>query len=289
MVSAIPQLIDQEIESHTGSAIRKFSFCGGGCINNCGKVATGNGVYFLKWNDLEKFPGMFEAEAKGLALLRSPGALSVPEVVLAANAGPYQFLLLEFIHEGVRGKNYWVKFGSGLAALHRSTAKCFGLDHNNYIGSLPQINQQTSLWPELFELRLKFQLRFAVDKHRLEPAISRKFDRLFSKLRSLMPDESPALLHGDLWSGNVMTTFDGNPCMMDPAVYYGNREADLAMTQLFGGFDPAYLQSYEEGYPLLPGYRDRFDLYNLYPLMVHVNLFGGGYVSQLMSVLKRYV
>ena len=119
--------------------------------------------------------------------------------------------------------------------------------------------------------------------------ISKKFKVLFGKLQTILPDERPSLLHGDLWAGNIMTTSDGQPCLIDPAVYFGHREVDLAMTQLFGGFDAAFFESYGEVYPLLPGYEERLDLYNLYPLLVHVNLFGGGYGRQVISVLNKFV
>jgi len=233
---------------------------------------------------------MFIAEAKGLSILRSAKALAVPEVIHTGLAGPFQFLLLQFIEEAARGGDYWRDFGSGLAALHKNSAREFGLDHDNFIGSLPQKNKQGSSWAQFFiEQRLKVQLKISRDQGRIDNALSKKLDATFIRIPEWLPEEPPSLLHGDLWSGNLMTTSRGGPCLIDPAVYYGNREADLAMTQLFGGFDPSYFESYNEMYPLASGYRERLDLYNLYPLLVHVNLFGGGYKSQVEKVVNRFI
>lgn len=280
----------QEIEAHTGSLVRDFNFASGGCINNGGRVATTNDVFFLKWNDRMQFPGMFEAEAKGLSLLRRSSPLVAPEVLLSGQAESYQFLLMEYIDEGRRASSYWRDLGVGLAALHNARSKEFGLDHDNYIGSLPQHNKPSGSWVEFFvEQRLRVQLQIALDKGAFDESSSRKFEELFDRIPALIPTEPPSLLHGDLWGGNIMTSSQGRPCIIDPAVYYGHREVDLAMTQLFGGFDDSFLDSYREAYPLAPGYEERVVLYNLYPLLVHVNLFGGGYAAQVMHALKRFL
>jgi len=286
----IPLPVVSAVEMHTGAKISAFSPAAGGCINDGGRITTSAGVYFLKWNASGKYPGMFEAEAKGLSLLRDAAELEVPVVVHYGNAEDYQFLLLEYVATGERSPSYWEDFGRGLAAMHKHTASMCGLDHDNYIGSLPQNNRQTSSWVEFFiHQRLEPQLRLALSSKALDETASGTFARLFNKLPSLLPAELPSLLHGDLWSGNIMTTASGRPCLIDPAVYYGHREVDLAMTQLFGGFDAIFLESYEDVYPLLPGYEERLELYNLYPLLVHVNLFGGGYARQVMSVLNSFV
>ncbi|HET9487549.1 MAG TPA: fructosamine kinase family protein [Chryseosolibacter sp.] len=290
MIPTIPSAIAQDIEAQTGSIIRGFSFSSGGCINHGGKLSGSRGDFFLKWNDANKLPAMFETEARGLSLLRSANALAVPEVIHVGQAGVFQYLLLEHIEPAGKVRQYWKHFGSGLAALHKNSSDRFGLDHNNYIGSLPQQNTESPSWVEFFvERRLKVQLIRAHDQGKIDRVSLEKFDALFDKLSSMFPQEPPALLHGDLWGGNIMTDARGEPCLIDPAVYYGQREADLAMTQLFGGFDNSFLESYGEVYPLEPGYKERFDLYNLYPLLVHVNLFGGGYLRQVMSVVEKFV
>lgn len=290
MVTSIPTAIVNAIEAHTASRLRDFTPVSGGCINNGGQVTIGNSTYFLKWNDLKKYPGMFEAEAKGLSLLALPNALKVPQVIFVGSAGHYQFLLLQHIDGGVRRGDYWEHFGTRLAAMHKTSSVRFGLDHDNYIGSLRQHNDESSTWVDFFiTQRLMRQVEVAMNAGRLDIATRRRFDGLFARLPSLLPEEAPSLLHGDLWSGNLMTTSDGNPCVIDPAVYFGHREVDLAMTQLFGGFDNRFFDSYNDTFPLLAGYKERLDLYNLYPLLVHVNLFGGGYASQVSSTLKKFL
>ena len=290
MISAIPSALLQEIETQTGSSITNFSFSSGGCINKGGWLSTSNGPYFLKWNDQKKFPGMFAAEARGLSLLHASDSVKVPRVILTGAAGGFQFLLLEYIEEARKISEYWQKLGIGLASLHKNTASQFGLDHDNYVGSLPQNNERSSSWVEFFvSQRLQVQLQRANDQGKIDKSLLKKFDSLFAKLPLLFPEEIPSLLHGDLWGGNIMTTSRAEPCLIDPAVYYGHREADLAMTQLFGGFDPSFMDGYREMFPLHPGFNGRFDLYNLYPLLVHLNLFGGGYSGQVVSIVNRFV
>jgi protein-ribulosamine 3-kinase len=290
MTGSVPSAIVRELESRTSSTVKNFLLASGGCINHGGCVLTTSGVFFLKWNDLIKFPGMFIAEARGLTLLRGAKALAVPRVILVGEAGTYQFLLLEYVVEGTKSRTFWRDFGAGLATLHRTSSSAFGLDHDNYIGSLAQLNSRQGTWVEFFvEQRLRVQLRVARDEGKLDDGITKKFEALFRKLTIILPEEPPSLLHGDLWGGNIMTSSEGKPCIIDPAVYYGHREMDLAMTRLFGGFDRSYVGAYQEVYPLLPDFEGRLDLYNLYPLLVHVNLFGGGYTSQVTNVLSRFV
>ena len=290
MTASIPKAIVVEIEARTNSVIHNFSFASGGCINQGGKVTTSRDTYFLKWNDAKKFPGMFAAEARGLALLADANTRLVPRVIDTGPAERFQFLLLEYISPGRKAADYWEKFGLRLALLHKRSSDHFGLDHNNYIGSLPQLNRERTSWTEFFiHERLLPQLHMARDAGRMDHTLIKKFDALFNRLPSLLSEEQPSLLHGDLWSGNLMTASAGGPCLIDPAVYYGNREVDLAMTQLFGGFDPSYLESYDEVFPLTAGYAERLDLHNLYPLLVHLNLFGAGYRGQIDSIVRRFV
>ena len=290
MTDSVPSEIVQQVEEQTGSFVRHFSFASGGCINHGGCISTSSGDFFIKWNDLKEFPKMFVSEARGLTLLQEANALTVPKVVYAGEAGSYQFLLLEYLPEGKKSPEFWKNFGSGLARLHMKSADVFGLDHDNYIGSLAQRNTQSFSWVEFFiEHRLKIQLRMARDKKILDDGTTKKFDTLFNRLPSLLPEEQPSLLHGDLWGGNLMVSADGQASIIDPAVYFGHREMDIAMTKLFGGFDYSYLESYQEVFPLQPGFEDRLGIYNLYPLLVHVNLFGKGYISQILAVLRMLV
>jgi fructosamine-3-kinase len=173
--------------------------------------------------------------------------------------------------------------------LHKNYGASFGLDHNNYIGSLKQQNNRKANWVEFFiEERLSVQLKLACDYGRIDHALLKKFESLSVKASSIIPPEKPSLLHGDLWSGNIIADENGQPCVIDPAVYYGHREAEIAFTKLFGGFDPEFYHAYQEQFPLPDGFAKRVDLYNLYPLLVHANLFGGSYLKQAISILNLY-
>ncbi len=282
-MNALPAIIAQHLH-HQGIEVKTFQRVSGGCINSGGKIATAKGDFFLKWNDAEKFPGMFNAEAKGLQVLKHTGSVRVPEVVLVGQTENLQYLLLEWITSATPSKKFWIGLGEQLANLHRHSQPHFGLGHNNYIGSLPQRNTPTQNWIQFFiEHRLEPQL--ALLKH---ASIRTGMQAVIKRLPHLLPAETPALLHGDLWSGNVMADEKGLPCLIDPACYFGNREIELAFTQLFGGFDATFYSAYQANLPLLPGFDERVDVYHLYPLLVHANLFGGSYLSQVERIIKRY-
>lgn len=290
MLTAVPASIREQLPGILKTGLKNFSVCSGGCINHGGKLETASGSFFLKWNDNKKFAGMFKAEAKGLELLSKPGVIHVPQVITSGETDSYQYLVLEFIEEKIKSASFWENLGRQLALLHQNSGATFGLDHDNYIGSLKQFNKPGKDWTSFFtEQRLDVQLKLAVDNQKADREIIQLFKSLYKKLPDIFPDERPALLHGDLWSGNLITDRNGEPCLIDPAVYYGNREAELAFTQLFGGFSHEFYESYNENFPFFPGFNDRSDVYNLYPLMVHVNLFGGGYLSQVVSILKQFV
>ncbi len=262
----------------------------GGDINDAAVLKTNEGTFFVKWNDAEKYPQMFEKEFKGLRLLADAGEIAVPKALHSDEIKGTGFLLMEAVISAGQKQGFWFEFGTSLAELHKHSNDFFGLDHDNYIGYLPQHNQAAETWEEFFVTqRLEIQVAMALDAYRVDKDIVRKFDRLYSKIGKLFPKEKPALLHGDLWSGNYMVGSSGEPVIIDPAVYYGHREMDLAMTKLFGGFDSEFYSAYHSAYPLEADWQERLDLCNLYPLMVHLNMFGDSYLSSVLRVLDRFV
>ncbi len=262
---------------------------GGGCINQCYRIqVTARGDFFLKINRSE-YLDMFEAEAEGLTALAAHCSLKIPQKLQPGLFDQWSYLLMEFVNPGTMHKDYWEQLGQGLAKLHQVSSDCYGWYRDNYIGRLPQVNGNSESWPEFFiNRRILAQIKLAESSGLLPVTVQSDLMNLCSKIDQLLSIEPPSLLHGDLWSGNVIRGPEGTACLVDPAVYYGHREIELAFTTLFGGFDASFYSSYNYHFPLEPGYQHRFDLYNLYPLLVHLNLFGQGYLSQITQILKRY-
>jgi len=259
----------------------------GGDINDAFRVTLLDGrVVFVKTNRHAP-ASMFRAEAQGLAWLAEAHAVLVPKVLAVSDDPQAPCLVLEYLAASRRQQNFDEQLGLGLAALHRFGAARFGLDHDNFIGSLPQTNGEMEEWPAFYrERRLMPQVAQAAQH--LGSGILRRFERLFARMAELVgAAEPPARLHGDLWGGNLHAGNDGAPCLIDPAVYGGHREVDLAMMRLFGGFSERVFDAYREAFPLQAGFEERVPLYQLYPLLVHVNLFGGGYVGSVEQVLRR--
>lgn len=290
----IPAVVRNEVEEKLSVLLGKTSTIlnatpvSGGCINYCFHLETSSGTFFLKYNDAAAYPNMFKSEATGLQLLQHANALTVPHVHFHGEANGYSFLLLEWIDGDRRQKNFWEDFGKSLAKLHMVNEANFGLDHDNYIGSLAQSNTKHADWKSFFiEERIQPQLKLAMEKNLVDAATVKQFEKLFNYFESLIPQEKPSLLHGDLWNGNYLVDKNGKAVLIDPAVYFGHREMDLSMTKLFGGFDPEFYNAYNESFPLEKGFEKRIDIHNLYPLLVHVNLFGGGYLQQVKVVLRN--
>ena len=286
----LPPAIHQKCLEILGTDFRSERPVAGGDINKARVLETADGRFFLKMNTSPTAGRMFGAEAAGLSLLASTNAIIVPAVLGFGDTAEGGFLLLEYIETGYRPPGFWEKFGAAMAALHRSTSASFGLGHDNFIGSLRQQNCQHDTWPAFYtKERLLPQLDIAKQQNRLQSADFQDFEHLFKRLPDLCPAEPPALTHGDLWSGNFLCRADGNPVIFDPAASYAHREMDLAMSRLFGGFERPFYQSYEEAWPLAPGFEQRLPVYQLYYLLVHVNLFGGGYVGSVRSILKQFI
>ena len=259
---------------------------GGGCINQAHTLLGQDGRrFFLKLNGADK-ADMFAAEAEGLAELAASGAIRVPRAIAHGISEASAWLVLEYLALGGRGSG--ADLGTRLAALHRTTQGTFGWHRDNTIGATHQPNDPCANWMDFYRVRrLKFQLDLA-RRNGAGRRLLENGERLMSDLQAFFSDyvPVPSLLHGDLWGGNFAYA-DGEPVLFDPAVYYGDREADLAMTALFGGFPGDFYAAYEEAWPLDPGYGVRKTLYNLYHIINHFNLFGGGYGAQAEEMSAR--
>jgi fructosamine-3-kinase len=283
--------VAERIGEHTGRRFRPEAprEVGGGSISRSVVLAEAERRYFVKL----AAPGqraMFEAEMAGLRLLAEPGGVRVPEPICAAEVSGGCFLALEFIDFGrARGADSDRRLGQGLAVIHRRLGDHFGWTRDNTIGSTPQINTPDDDWPRFFARhRLGYQLDLAGPSGHAGSWLDAG-RRLLERLPLFFEDYRPlpSLVHGDLWGGNAAFDRDGRPVLFDPAVHFADRESDLAMTELFGGFEPAFYSAYEAAWPLHEGYDRRRGLYQLYHVLNHLNLFGGGYRAQAQRLIER--
>ena len=289
--------IEEALISVLGSSARiaRADRVSGGDINWAYRLTLADGMrVFLKTN-ARKDASFFEAEAGGLTAIAGSGSIGVPHVLgLGTDAERGAFLLLEWIESAKPARVFWENFGRRLAALHRANTATltsggrFGFTADNYIGASPQANRPCDRWVDFFrDCRLAPQFRMAA--HWFDAADRKRIDRLLERLGDVLEEpDHPSLLHGDLWSGNFIVGPDGDAWLIDPAAYVGHAEADLAMTELFGGFNSAFYVAYKESAPLHPGYERRRALYNLYHLLNHLNLFGASYLGSVRNVLKIY-
>ena len=283
--------IQLRIEAHIDEKLISSNSVGGGCIADSKIISSESGKkYFLK--TYAGSPGMFLMEANGLSELSKPNAIRVPKVILADE----QFLLLESIESGSKNNSFFKDFGKAFALMHKHTSEKYGFFENNYIGATPQINisegNEAKSWPEFyFNKRLLQQLRFAEQHGYASPELVTGISKLENIIDNIIGEskESPTLLHGDLWGGNYMCDNKGNAVLIDPAVYYGHREADLAMTKMFGGFTQDFYNAYQKEYPLKENWQYREGIYLLYHYMNHLNLFGMGYYGQCIRLIQAYV
>ena len=284
--------VREAVAQALGAGVVSARPLGGGSINEAFAVRLDDQREVFVKTNAGADRRMFPREARGLQWLAEATALTVPAVQAVSgetDSGP-AFLALELVSPTSRAADFDEQLGRGLAALHASGADSFGLPYNNFIGTLEQTNTPCASWAEFYVTRrLEPQVRLAVDRGVAPRAWIASFERLSSCMPELVgPDETPTRLHGDLWSGNLHTDTRGGPCLIDPAVYGGHREVDLAMLALFGSPSDRFARAYEERHPLAPGAAARTPLYQLYPLLVHVNLFGGSYVDATARTLARY-
>jgi protein-ribulosamine 3-kinase len=292
-------MLSQAVQHHildllrekTGTSISSLRFhpVGGGSINHTYEVEAGDHSFFCKINAHSKFPGLFEAESRGLELLAAQRVIRTPSVIAYAITGDTQVLVLEWIGQGMRTDGFWRLFGQQLAALHSVHAEAFGLDDDNYMGALVQHNKKAKDWVGFFiNQRLQPQLKLALDAGLMDKQQVQQFEKLYRKLPEIFPALPPSLLHGDLWSGNFLCDSNSRPVLIDPAVYYGHASVDLAMTTLFGGFDTVFYDAYRHYRQPAPNYREQWEVCNLYPLLIHLNLFGESYKPGILHTIRRY-
>lgn len=284
--------VEEVLSKLIGSRFKIFNMLpvSGGDMHQSYQVQGSGESFFIKMNDAEALPNIFVLEREGLKLLEKVGGAVVPELLVAGQFNSDAFLLMSWIEEGENAAAAQASLGRMLASVHKKTNDFYGLEYDNYIGTLPQYNQPKASWADFFiEERLEKQLRHGESIGVIDTTLRLKFDRLFEAIPSLFPIEPPALLHGDLWKGNYMVSRKGIPFLIDPAVYYGHREMDLALTQLFGGFDQAFYDAYEEVFPLEKDWKKRTDLWNLYILLFHANVFGGSYLKQVSQMVDKFV
>ena len=280
--------IARQIGAATGRPFRPQPPAGrpGGCINDAFTLSDGTHSWFVKTNRVSLLE-MFEAEAEGLDELAASATIKVPRALCAGTAGDISFIVLEHLELGQGNILGWRQAGERLAALHRSSAAAFGWKRDNTIGAMPQHNSWQQDWTAFWrDQRLGFQLEEAA-RNGYRGRLQVLGEQLLARFPALIDhDPPPSLLHGDLWGGNLGFTRAGEPVIYDPATYFGDREAELAMTELFGGFSADFYAAYREAWPIDAGYRVRKTLYNLYHVINHLNLFGGGYGAQAERMLQ---
>ncbi len=284
-------LLKEKIEQECHLSIARVAHAPSGSIAQTARLVLSDGrQLFAKWG--ARHPRMFPTEANSLSELRKAKALAIPAVHFVSS----DYLIMERVETGRAGNRFFEHFGRALAGMHGHSRESFGFFEDNFIGHTPQENvtgqgRESTEWSHFYlEKRLRFQLRLAEKNGYASPELIKAFSRFESVFPSLIAgtEEPPALLHGDLWSGNFLCGADGRPWLIDPAAYYGHREAELGMTTLFGGFPASFYQAYDETCPLQPGWRERLPLYELYHLFNHLNLFGSGYYASVLKILQRY-
>lgn len=291
-LTSIQSSIQQKLKELFSNNTNEISFgsVGGGCINETHKISFANQLFFCKINSATKFPHLFHKEASGLRLIAQQNLIKVPGVIDCFETNGQQVLLLQWIHEGERTEGFWKKFGEQLAALHQVSNEHFGLNEDNYMGSVPQSNQPVDNWIDFF---IQQRLQPLIDKCLKQNLLSSKhqtqFENLYKQLPSIFDQEQkPSLLHGDLWSGNFMCSQNEEPVLIDTAVYFGHPSIDLGMTTLFGGFHAAFYEAYNYHSPFPSNNKEQWEVCNLYPLLIHLLLFGRSYLSAIERTLHNY-
>lgn len=262
----------------------------GGDINDTYRIESFNAKYFLKLNTAQNFPQLFEKEAKGLQTIAETGILDTPKVIkYGFTNNDFQYLILDWLEKAEPLVDDWENFGRNLAKLHQQTNDHFGWEEDNYIAIILQPNHYKSTWEDFYATnRILPMIKLLSDKKLINQKEVKAAENLCNDLVNIFPSEQPALLHGDLWNGNILPQENGKIAVIDPAIYYGHREMDIAMASLFGGFDDHFFQAYNEVFPLAEGFEDRKQFAQLFPILVHAFLFEGYYIKDVQNILKKY-
>ncbi|HUR10389.1 MAG TPA: fructosamine kinase family protein [Flavitalea sp.] len=290
MISPNPTYLIELFQRSLRVPISSITSVGGGSINQAFKLTAVTGeLFFCKVNSSTRFPFMFQKEVNGLESLAATKTIRVPKTLFCDITNQQQVLVMEWIAPGKPADSFWKTFGMQLAALHHVNKNKFGFNEDNYMGSIEQKNVWHEKWIDFFrEQRLIPQVKMAIDKAMLSKSHAGRFEKLYQKLEEIFSPESPCVVHGDLWSGNFLCSESGEPILIDPAVHYGNRHSDLAMTTLFGGFEKEFYTSYSYYYPLPPDAARQWRICNLYPLLIHLNLFGKSYLPDIIGTIDAY-
>ena len=281
--------IENKLKSFLGKALQcDWQRISGGSINETFKISTLNHAFFVKTNTISNFENGFKEEVMGLEFLASRNCV-IPEIISEGRFNNETYLVLEWVESSFESSIFWRNFAFELARLHQEKNESFGLEYSNFMGRLKQENTFKSKFVDFFiENRLLPQVKMAFSNGLLDKRAIQKFEKLYLELTNIFPVEKPTALHGDLWSGNFLCNSNEKVVFIDPAVYYGHREVDLSMTMLFGGFSKEFYSIYHEEFPLEKGFIKRKDIYNLYPLLIHLNLFGSSYFPSIKAIIADY-
>jgi len=285
LVNHIENCLNEHFESQSKFTWQNVS---GGSINNAFKISAKGQFFFVKTNSTTIFKNGFKEEVSGLQFLKNHTAL-VPKPIIEGTFNNSIYLVLEWIDSGAETTNFWKNFAVQLANLHQQKSDQFGLSYSNYMGQLIQKNSFSYNFTDFFiENRLKPQVKLAYNTRLIQKKHVLQFENLYKELSSIFPIENPCAVHGDLWSGNFICGVNEKAILIDPAVYYGHREVDLAMSLLFGGFSIEFYHNYQQVFPLEKGFNNRKDFYNLYPLLIHLNLFGNSYLRSIENIITKF-
>ena len=262
----------------------------GGDLNDCFRIESFTHKYFLKLNTAQNFPNLFLKEVRGLQAIAETNLFNNPKIISVGETdNDFQYLILEWIEKGEANFTNWSEFGERLAKLHQNTNDTFGWEEDNYIGIILQPNQYKSSWKDFYaNSRILPMIKLLADKKILKNKDIKAAEKICLEIDNFFPNEKPALLHGDLWNGNIIPRSNGEITLIDPATYYGHREMDLAMADLFGGFDDAFFDTYNEIFPIENDFEERKQIAQLFPLLVHALLYEGYYIDDVQAILKKF-